>query len=45
MTKSSNRRATHGLARILDDDDVTSFEDVAEALRKKREDDDTEATE
>lgn len=37
MSKASNRRATHGLAKILEDEDVTSFEDVSEALRKQRE--------
>lgn len=39
MSKSSDHRrpATHGLARILEDEDVTSFADVSEALRKQRE--------
>ena len=39
MSHPSQRPATHGLARILEDEDVTTFEDVREALRKQREDD------
>lgn len=40
MSKPSNRRATHGLARILGDDDITTFEDVSEALAQREQEGD-----